>query len=85
MVDVHPQIAVAHETHWIARYFAKGTGLTPEVLAEMPLKRAGQRVSTPPREGGSSASQQREFVGAAQSDTRQPSSPKASTLRAFPE
>ncbi len=30
MVDTHPQIAVIHETHWIALYFEKRTGLTPE-------------------------------------------------------
>jgi hypothetical protein len=30
MVDAHPQIAVVHETHWIARYFEKRTGLTPK-------------------------------------------------------
>jgi hypothetical protein len=30
MVDAHPQIAVVHETHWIARYFEKRTGLTSE-------------------------------------------------------
>ena len=30
LVNAHPQIAVVHETHWIARYFEKRTGLTPE-------------------------------------------------------
>ncbi len=30
MVDAHPQIAVVNETRWIARYFEKRTGLTPE-------------------------------------------------------
>jgi Sulfotransferase family len=30
LVNAHPQIAVVHETHWIARYFEKRTGLTPQ-------------------------------------------------------
>jgi hypothetical protein len=30
LVNAHPQIAAVHETHWIARYFEKRTGLTPE-------------------------------------------------------
>jgi hypothetical protein len=30
MVDAHRQIAITRETHWIARYFEKRTGLTPE-------------------------------------------------------
>ncbi len=41
MVDAHPQIAVVHETHWIARYFEKRTGLTslgfvtPELIPKL--------------------------------------------------
>jgi hypothetical protein len=30
LVNAHPQIAVVHETHWIARYFEKRQGVTPE-------------------------------------------------------
>ena len=30
MVNAHQQIAIIHETHWIARYFKKRTGLTPQ-------------------------------------------------------
>ncbi len=30
MVDAHRQIAITHETHWIAKRFEKRTGLTPE-------------------------------------------------------
>ena len=32
IVDAHPQIASTHDQCWIARYFKKGTGLTPEGL-----------------------------------------------------
>lgn len=32
MVNAHQQIAIIHETHWIARYFKKRTGLTPQGL-----------------------------------------------------
>jgi hypothetical protein len=30
IVNAHPHIAVVNETHWIARYFEKRRGLTPE-------------------------------------------------------
>ncbi len=30
MVNAHPEIAIIHETHWIARYFKKRIGLTPD-------------------------------------------------------
>ena len=30
MVDAHSQIAIVPETHWIARWFEKRKGLTPE-------------------------------------------------------
>jgi hypothetical protein len=30
MVNAHPQIAITPETHWIARYFERRIGLTPE-------------------------------------------------------
>lgn len=32
VVDAHPQIAITHEQCWIAPYFKKKTGLTPEGL-----------------------------------------------------
>jgi len=36
IVDAHPQIASTHDQCWIARYFKKRTGLTPEGLVGRP-------------------------------------------------
>ncbi len=39
MVSAHPQIAIIHETHWIARYFRKRTGLTRDGIVTPKLVR----------------------------------------------
>lgn len=39
MVNAHSQIAIIHETHWIARFFRKRTGLTREGMVTPKLVR----------------------------------------------
>jgi len=39
MVNAHPQIAIIHETHWIARFFRKRTGLTRQGIVTPKLVR----------------------------------------------
>ncbi len=41
MVNAHPEIAIVHETHWITRFFEKGTGIrrdgtvTPKLIRRL--------------------------------------------------
>jgi len=39
MVNAHPQVAIIHETHWIARFFRKRTGLTQDGIVTRKLVR----------------------------------------------
>ncbi len=46
IVNAHPRLAVLHETHWIPKFYKRGTGLTPEgwVTPELVERIVGHRT-----------------------------------------